>query len=125
MQRQRLARCGHGRRYRRRRRTAHRHSCSHRGRRRGGGLGGGDGLLGLDDGDGRGGVEAAERHAGLLVPSSPFLEKAWTTEEGRKGKDDEEDTSSRSEVEWHLIRFFIWSLLMTWHSGWCSLAAEI
>jgi len=28
-------------------------------------------------------------------------------------------------VEWHLIRFFIWSLLMTWHSGWCSLAAEI
>jgi hypothetical protein len=60
VQRQRRRRRGHRRR-RRRRRTARRHGCCH-GRGGGVGLGGRDELLRLGDGEGGGGVEAAERH---------------------------------------------------------------
>ena len=79
-----------------------------------------DGLLRLGDGEGGGGVEAAERHRCDVI-SSP-IRWIWrgSDVQGRAGEDEE-----AAGVKWHLIQFFIWSLLMTWHSVRCSLAAGI
>lgn len=66
--------------------------------------------MGLGDGEGGGGVEAAERHccAGDLVVVFPPIR-----------------AEKKSCEVACLIRFFIWRLVLTWHSGRRSLDGRI